>query len=448
MTPVLILSRCNCHILTFPNLTTAPSMEELKRSLTREELHELVWSTPIVKLAERFGLSDRGFAKICARYLVPTPPRGYWARVEAGLPAKRTPLRSVENPALHNVRIGNSTIRLSAGVRYALVNAKAEKAAAKLKKQSEPAVGTVQVPVELVQPGALPHPFLVIILKQLRKSKPDANGAITSTGFILHERSLGRVEMILHNLALICEEHNCSLKFSESAYITFGDESVRFALTEEKRRAKHVPSPEEKAEYERILAKRARDKKDLLWSFERIEPWPEFDTLYTGKLTIGYSGYATGLRKSWSDGKSQRVETSLSDFVSGMKLVMAANAEDRRIREETERRRQALRRRRELATQREEREGKRLSHLGWIAKTRAEIDELRTTINAVPKAENLPDEYGRMLKWAEQRLSTLEAKTTVEAIQANLIEQNLFPDPDNLLDPEGDPPPRRNYWDD
>lgn len=47
-------------------------------ALTREALYELVWTTPLSTLAERWGLSRNGLAKICDRLLVPYPGRGYW----------------------------------------------------------------------------------------------------------------------------------------------------------------------------------------------------------------------------------------------------------------------------------------------------------------------------------------------------------------------------------
>jgi hypothetical protein len=56
-------------------------MSEAKVMLTREELYEKVWTTPMQKLAVEFGLSDRGLAKLCGRHQVPVPPRGYWARL-------------------------------------------------------------------------------------------------------------------------------------------------------------------------------------------------------------------------------------------------------------------------------------------------------------------------------------------------------------------------------
>lgn len=52
--------------------------------LSREELYELVWSEAMITLAPKFGISDVALKKRCKVRGVPTPPRGYWAKVEAG----------------------------------------------------------------------------------------------------------------------------------------------------------------------------------------------------------------------------------------------------------------------------------------------------------------------------------------------------------------------------
>lgn len=91
--------------------------------------------------------------------------------------------------------------------------------------------------------------------------------------------------------------------------------------------------------------------------------------------------------------------------------------------------------------------GSRARYLDWIAKTRREVDDLRATIDAVPREVDLPPDYQRMIAWAEWRLANLEAQTTVEQIQATLVERGLYADPDPLYDPEGDPLPEVNYWD-
>jgi hypothetical protein len=53
-------------------------------SLTRRELYDLVWTTPMQHLAKKFGLSGPGMAKLCRRHGVPVPPRGYWAQLRYG----------------------------------------------------------------------------------------------------------------------------------------------------------------------------------------------------------------------------------------------------------------------------------------------------------------------------------------------------------------------------
>lgn len=54
--------------------------------LTREELYRMVWDRPTIRLAEEFGISGNGLAKVCDRLDVPYPPRGHWAKKEAGKP--------------------------------------------------------------------------------------------------------------------------------------------------------------------------------------------------------------------------------------------------------------------------------------------------------------------------------------------------------------------------
>jgi len=66
-------------------------------TLSRDELYEQVWSTPMVRLAKEYGLSDVGLAKVCKKHNIPKPPVGYWAKVQAGRRISRPPLhRSVK----------------------------------------------------------------------------------------------------------------------------------------------------------------------------------------------------------------------------------------------------------------------------------------------------------------------------------------------------------------
>ena len=65
--------------------------------LTRAQLFERVWTTPRLRLAQEFGISDVALAKLCRRRRIPCPPRGYWAKRAAG----QSPVRRALPPAVN-----------------------------------------------------------------------------------------------------------------------------------------------------------------------------------------------------------------------------------------------------------------------------------------------------------------------------------------------------------
>jgi hypothetical protein len=65
------------------------------QSLTREELYNLVWEKPMSILAPTFSISDVALKKRCKRLGIPTPTRGYWAKVEVGKNPKKAELTDI-----------------------------------------------------------------------------------------------------------------------------------------------------------------------------------------------------------------------------------------------------------------------------------------------------------------------------------------------------------------
>lgn len=57
--------------------------------ITRQDLYELVWSTPMIRVAEKFEVSGSYLARVCTELRVPRPERGYWAKLAVG----QSPLR-------------------------------------------------------------------------------------------------------------------------------------------------------------------------------------------------------------------------------------------------------------------------------------------------------------------------------------------------------------------
>lgn len=67
---------------------TAPIYFAKRFGMSRRELFHLLWRVPTRRVAETFGLTDNGLRKICKIYLIPIPPRGYWASLRSTRPTK------------------------------------------------------------------------------------------------------------------------------------------------------------------------------------------------------------------------------------------------------------------------------------------------------------------------------------------------------------------------
>ena len=64
----------------------------MKRSFSRQELHDLVWSKPGQALSVDLGISDVWLSKVCKEHDIPRPPRGHWAKLAAGKRVIHLPL--------------------------------------------------------------------------------------------------------------------------------------------------------------------------------------------------------------------------------------------------------------------------------------------------------------------------------------------------------------------
>ena len=73
----------------------------------REKLYQEVWAKPVTEVAKQYKVSDVAIHKVCKSLDIPTPDRGYWAKIKAGKPVKQTPLPHSDRPAAKSgVRTG------------------------------------------------------------------------------------------------------------------------------------------------------------------------------------------------------------------------------------------------------------------------------------------------------------------------------------------------------
>lgn len=420
------------------------------RTFTRRELFDLVWSKPIRKIAEELGISDRGLAKICIRHDVPNPSRGYWARTSAGQKISPPPFREVNNPSLDRITIVATLSGLPDDTREMLRKVKKDRAG---RRKSVP--DNLPAPLALVEK---PHRVIGPTVRELLKAKPDQWGAISATGagtcgVIVHGDSAHRVIAFLHALATALEADGLPLHLNGSSMeIRAGLDRVTFTVAERTRREKHVPTEEEQALYDRQQAKRQRaaDRRnwDVYSTLPYGKPWPEFDTIYTGEFIFKIDSWSNGLRKTWADGKTQTIELMLESILAGLKAILVFEKARREKWEEDERQRVELNRRHGLAQKRKKREERRIAYLRELMQLQREVADIRSWLASLPDTltADPPAELGRMVHWANKRLSELEARTTIKAADVEVEGMLLFPEVDELHDPLGEPPERKYLW--
>jgi len=96
-------------------------------NLTKRALYDLVWSKSMTKVSAELGISDIGLAEICNRHRIPTPPRGYWAKLEAGKKVKKATFVKIGDPALDHISIQGGLSELPEPIREIVVRQKAER---------------------------------------------------------------------------------------------------------------------------------------------------------------------------------------------------------------------------------------------------------------------------------------------------------------------------------
>lgn len=416
------------------------------RVLTRRELHDLVWSKPLRDVAAELGISDVGLAKACKRHEVPRPEQGYWNKIHAGKPVKKAAFVEVDDARADRIELGGSLSQLPAEARVEIEGKRAQAKAL--------------APISSVPPRAAATELQKSVeptIRALRKSKPDATGALRTSGAGLCSvevapASVERIASILADLAGALEARGLSIKPTDTGVaIPRGKDLVLFSIREKTRRQTHEPTQAEIDAEARRQRKRqqyfsgARRDLEMSGLFDRT--YPEFDIVHTGALVLELEGYDRGMRRSGADGKSQAVEKLIDSIVTGIDAILTLRRVEREQREERERRWNELCRRRDLATKRKEPERQRLDYWRQLTRTQREIDLLRRWIreNQISEGEVAADSVLRMLGWARARLGALEDNVSLENVDRLLKSRNLFPEVDDLLDPLGEPPDQPQY---
>lgn len=274
--------------------------------LKRDKLYEEVWTTPVSRLALKYGLSDVGLRKICRKLNVPVPYAGYWAKLQHGNKATKTPLPELEKgkPDTHIFHTVPEESRR--GVK------------------EEPVISTsskytfrknIFVPSQL----RAPHPLVEKTHEALKNARPDRYKRVSprdGKGLDINvcPQSVNRALRIMNTT--IKEAEYVGIKVSEDgSSLLIDGERVQFGLGEKVHQEKHV----------------SRKGDSELFP-------PAWDYYPAGQLVLKLKHTEPIPRKKWSDSEHQKLEDQIGSFLSSASLVPAYIKQERYKIEERRRR--------------------------------------------------------------------------------------------------------------
>jgi hypothetical protein len=329
-------------------------MTQTRIRLTRAELYEKVWTTPVRTIAKEFGMSDVGLAKICRKHGIPIPPLGYWRKTETGHKVVRPPL----SPATNGLEILDISVRERLPPELAALAA-------------EPAL-------EIAIPSELSHDLVTRTEKLLAGGKENEKKLVvpkdgTLSHLLVSREQMARALRIMNALFLALEErgHSISWPKEEEAALTLGvdGETVRFCVLEITESLQHVLTPT-----------------------EQKHPWraPKWDYKLTGKLRFRMDNlpYSAGVRGTWSDGKCQRLEKCIGDFIVGLRIAAAAIKKNRQEIEARERRWEEERKQQEEQRRRAAEHKRKAEFVTELMRNWEEAQKVRTFAKALAESSS------------------------------------------------------------
>ena len=355
-------------------------------TLAREELYALVWDTPMARLAEQFGLSGNGLAKICRRLDVPYPARGWWAKKAAG--------HKVRQMRLPKPKTGTPT-----SARIARRERPRETAVMDLAPLLE-TIDTIIVPERLDRA----HPVIVGWRAERRHKRKEAarerdpwmRSAWLVPDFTEMEKKGHRV---LHALLKALEKAGATIAEGEKkghVFVTVAEERIELEIREKLKQVKRPLNDDEKRWYS--------DAKRLVT-----------ELVGTGRLHVVIHTWSrAGFKREWLETDARPIEVLLPEIAATLLAMRPHLAEARRQREEEagiadERRRQAEEERRRRKV-----EAHRWRRFVEFARASEEDRQARALVTALRAAPHLTAEQigerniADWLNWAEARANAVD----------------------------------------
>jgi hypothetical protein len=373
-------------------------------TLAREELYNLVWSEPVSKLAKRFGLSDQGLAKKCARHNIPRPPLGYWAKIQHGYKVSKTPLPKNDDQYLETVTFWPKPEKKSDEenpIRHQLTD---EQLATALSFKFPQRVNHY-------------HESILSCRNDFSSNKDrwgidnygriNFSRSVANPGFKVSPKTFGRACRLLQGMIKLFGSFGWEYVRIKTRYgdkddwgWKVGEETLRFEIKE----------PSKKVKSEQALNKSRVSSSLYLSVYTRQEYRP------TGVLEFSIEIYSPSFQVRWKDNGADLIEDHIADIAISFskafehERLKSIEREAQHTRwEEEERKRTEKRRLIEI-------EEKRREQLIALANRHDTLTKIRNLINEIRSQSEQEEKLSEWLSWAETVVADIDPLQNIDSI--------------------------------
>ncbi len=371
----------------------------IKQTLSRQELYDLIWSTPFSTLTKRYSITHHKLKNTCQKMAIPLPRQGHWEKLKYNKP--------VEIIKLPDEYFGKNNVTLNLYEAGDQVSKLIPSRLIELEKKIIRIEGhKLKVPKKLIDP----HKLIIPVKEAFEKNKStySRDGLFRflygEVNINVSLRNFGRALKFMDTFIKLMEKRGGRIyNYDRMTHLEFQGEKIQFRCTEKRNR---VLKPGNHS-------------------------WPEYDYFASGILTfhVVYD-YKT---ITWRDG-NLTIEKQFAKIIAEIDLVWeklkqkrldlekywAEQAEKRRIEEEEE----------QLEKEKQKR----------IDKERTDFKKLLKTVNRWHLAENLrnyikkveenakgnntySDDFKKWIDWARKKADWYDP--LISSADEYLIESDL-----------------------
>ena len=276
----------------------------------RDKLYTEVWEKPMSEVCKSYGISDVALKKTCKKLRVATPPRGYWAKKDAGIEPPKPKLIPFENPPRLIIRRTTSPSDNDPDT--------APRLAPEAFEEAERLVQSLQL-VQVSDDLEDLHPFVCNTRKVFKRQQKkryygiEYNRVNVSEPGVFNinigQDSIDRVSLLLQSICQNLLVNGFLIETDEDKGVVFRimDEDLSIKISES---SKKTPIPEEKQD------------KDSYWL-------KDYEYIPTGilKLEINTSAFTMKGQKTWTDGKTKNIESRIQEIIRQLIYAAAWNKE-------------------------------------------------------------------------------------------------------------------------